>query len=140
MRAFLWLSLSLLCLQACARPDSLLPDGGWAEPDAGAQGGLDGGADAGTDAGASDCGPVGQLCDASTACPQGLTCYGNGAQRFCAPNLDSCGGIIGNVCPDFAPTCLYFAGADYGVCADDLTKKCACARSRGTFANCPIGP
>ncbi|WP_394833685.1 hypothetical protein LVJ94_44980 [Pendulispora rubella] len=100
--------------------------------------------DAGTDTGSNGgtCGRLGDSCKAGTNdCPQGLKCEGNGEHDFCAPQHDSCGGIVPRACPAAAPHCMVVGGAaDYGLCMSDAERQCACTKTPQSFtaASCGI--
>lgn len=114
----------------------------------GAGGSGDGGDGAGGDGGAStttaagtgggggsdDCGAIGQACE--TECPDGLACEGRGPDAFCAPPAPECGGFAGTRCPESRPECLYYSGADFGLCATAADAQCICENAPNAVAGC----
>lgn len=101
--------------------------------------------DAGRDAnssvvdGSTACGVLGVACSMTapaSACPVGYTC--DLTHDVCLPERVSCGGFAGAECDVSSPfpTCLYFAGASYGICLTPSEAVCACTHLRGIFS-CP---
>ena len=76
---------------------------------------------------------LGMACDA--ICPAGLQCSGG----FCTPQgREQCGGFAGAPCTDATYSqCLYFAGADFGVCVSSSEEECLCMRASAAFSSCP---
>jgi hypothetical protein len=91
------------------------------------------------DTGAPDtgvgCNGYGDLCLDNSQCSAGLSCV----QSICMPAVvPECGGFVGTPCPANLPSCLYYAGADYGACFTDTERACICAHplASAVFA-CP---
>lgn len=93
-------------------------------------------ADAGaTDAGSMGCGALGRQCSMGVECGGNLACTND----RCFPVMPNCGGFAMARCPNTAPVCLYFAGADYGPCFTTAERNCLCSDPtlRLLFPMCP---
>lgn len=93
--------------------DAAVEDGAIAdasEPDAAVDGGL-------------NCGRLGMACGGADQCGGGLFC---GFAEICVP-MDECGGFTRAQCPNTAPICMFYAGADIGPCFTALQRACICA-------------
>ncbi len=93
-------------------------------------------ADAGaTDAGSMGCGALGRQCSMGVECGGNLACTSD----RCFPVMPNCGGFVMARCPNTAPVCLYFAGADYGPCFTTAERNCLCSDPtlRLLFPMCP---
>lgn len=89
----------------------------------------------GGDAGFMGCGALGRPCSAGDECGGNLACTND----RCFPVMPTCGGFVMARCPNTAPVCLYFAGADYGPCFTTAERNCLCSDPtlRLLFPMCP---
>jgi hypothetical protein len=104
-------------------------DPGDARPGTDATPPADGGAvDAGPDAG-DGCGPLGRMCTTQAECAPYDCVMG-----FCGPmGRATCGGFVGMMCPPAFPECLYFTGADFGICWTQAERDCICMSPQGSM-------
>ena len=106
-----------------ASPDAAeAPDAGASSPDAGDLCGVIG----------LECGPTRECGgrDPSLQCvdPPGL----------CMPVMPTCGGFVMMRCPNTAPHCMFYQGADYGPCLTQQQRLCVCNDpvARAHFPGC----